>query len=591
MIAVDTVQAIPITLLDPHPDNPRLIVREEVLTALVESMKARGFDAAYALLVRPLDGRYQIVSGHTRRMAAEQAGVDSLPCWVREMTDEEAFLELVRANNQGELSPLEIGMHALRAVELSVGGAGNEGGLSAYAGSIGRSQGYVSQVRAAAKVISRLMGFNVANLLKKSQHLYSISRAPETDWQWLVELLIERDWSVKATEAAVGAVLQLGDIPNVLASWLNPDRYKRDAAMEAAKDKDGKSPTAKSVASWVKAASEQLQLFPETREVWRITQDNAKTETLRMRDEFVTRLSAIHGTPSVKRIEECAIKLRQEVADLDQSYKRWCDARKDAEERRRQQEEQERETLERRLKFRPSNFNADIREVNLSEYTFDAIITDPPYLLSNDGQTVRGGQVVSMNKNFEDDKESAISPEEWVPIVHKCLKPGGVLVATCTDHIYFDLLDVCRELGMIINRGQSIWVKPNAPPNLNANLPHANFEYIFIAYKPGEDICFNYEEYRQIYGEQPPRAFTIAQCGGNERLGWHDTQKPLELAEKLIALYVPKFGRFLDPFAGSGTFSVAAKRLGRRSVWVEKDADFYTRIENRLDETPFHWEL
>jgi ParB-like chromosome segregation protein Spo0J len=53
--------------------------------------------------------------GHHRKLAAEQAGLASIPCWVRGMTDDAAFMALVLANSQSELSPLERGMHALKS--------------------------------------------------------------------------------------------------------------------------------------------------------------------------------------------------------------------------------------------------------------------------------------------------------------------------------------------------------------------------------------------------------------------------------------------------------------------------------------------
>lgn len=61
------------------------------------------------------------------------AGLDAVPCWVRHMDDDEAYMQLALGNVQGELSPLEIGMHALRAVPLAEGGRGLKGGISACA--------------------------------------------------------------------------------------------------------------------------------------------------------------------------------------------------------------------------------------------------------------------------------------------------------------------------------------------------------------------------------------------------------------------------------------------------------------------------
>ena len=54
----------------------------------------------------------------------------------------------------------------------------------------------------------------------------------------------------------------------------------------------------------------------------------------------------------------------------------------------------------------------------------------------------------------------------------------------------------------------------------------------------------------------------------NDR-GFHETQKPLQLMELLVSLVTPKEGIVLDPFVGSGTTCLAAKRLGRKYIGIE----------------------
>ena len=49
---------------------------------------------------RSLGGRFQVVSGHCRLQAAKRAGLGSVICWVREMDDDTAYMELVRWNAQ-----------------------------------------------------------------------------------------------------------------------------------------------------------------------------------------------------------------------------------------------------------------------------------------------------------------------------------------------------------------------------------------------------------------------------------------------------------------------------------------------------------
>ncbi len=85
---------------------------------------------------------------------------------------------LVTDNNQGELSPLEIGMHALNYVPKAVGGRGLTGGLSEYAGKLGKDKGNVSRWKNAAEVANCCIDTTV--LLDKAQHLAAIHALPES---------------------------------------------------------------------------------------------------------------------------------------------------------------------------------------------------------------------------------------------------------------------------------------------------------------------------------------------------------------------------------------------------------------------------
>ena len=69
--------------------------------------------------------------------------------------DETALMQLVLANAQGELAPLEIGVHALTVVGKGEPGRGKKGGLSEYARSINRDKSYISQLSAAAEVFQQ----------------------------------------------------------------------------------------------------------------------------------------------------------------------------------------------------------------------------------------------------------------------------------------------------------------------------------------------------------------------------------------------------------------------------------------------------
>jgi site-specific DNA-methyltransferase (adenine-specific) len=185
---------LPLGKLMAHPDNPRLQMREDVVERLVAEIERNGFGREHALLVRPKGSGYQIISGHHRAEAAERVGLDELPCWVREMDDDEAFMLLVLSNAQGELSSLEIGMHAL-TFDLAQGKAG--GGLKVYADRVGSTHEKVRQLRHAANVLSKTSW--KVELADKAYHLFEVSKAPQATWPVLVEALVSAGWTVAET--------------------------------------------------------------------------------------------------------------------------------------------------------------------------------------------------------------------------------------------------------------------------------------------------------------------------------------------------------------------------------------------------------
>ena len=63
----------------------------------------------------------------------------------------------------------------------------------------------------------------------------------------------------------------------------------------------------------------------------------------------------------------------------------------------------------------------------------------------------------------------------------------------------------------------------------------------------------------------------------------HPTQKPEKLAAKLVLASSNPGDTILDPFAGSGTFSVVAKKLGRKFLAIESDLDYCLVTQKRLN--------
>ena len=202
--------------LKEHPQNPRAVIRLHVVRSIVEGIKQAGrFKPNHAITVRPVNGHYEVISGHHRVIAARTAKLDEIPCWVEEMDDDTAFYELVRSNSQGELSPLEIGLHALDYVKLDKRGLGAEGkGLKGYAEGVGYKPSSVTEYRNAANVYRTFINSDVRtnelsinsdaeSLLSKASHLSAIHKADQSCWYIITTMMLEKGWTVADTAKAI----------------------------------------------------------------------------------------------------------------------------------------------------------------------------------------------------------------------------------------------------------------------------------------------------------------------------------------------------------------------------------------------------
>lgn len=189
----ETITKLDTTILFPHPGNPRIEPRQDIIEQLAELM-AQGFDPSHALIVRPIPDGYQIISGHHRLLAAERAGLAEVPCWIREMPDDKAYMQLVLCNTQSELHPLEIGKHAVESGQS----------MTAYAKILKESKQNINLKANAYEVYSLSGCLDFAGIKDKWSCLAEIKQAPEWLWQALVAQMIEGEWTVATTRQMVG---------------------------------------------------------------------------------------------------------------------------------------------------------------------------------------------------------------------------------------------------------------------------------------------------------------------------------------------------------------------------------------------------
>ena len=102
-----SVQEIAIGDIDPNPDQPRRVFQEESIAQLTQSIREQG--VLQPILVTPEDGgRYRIVAGERRWRASRAAGLDAVPCLVRDLdVIQQMEIALVENLQREDLNPIE----------------------------------------------------------------------------------------------------------------------------------------------------------------------------------------------------------------------------------------------------------------------------------------------------------------------------------------------------------------------------------------------------------------------------------------------------------------------------------------------------
>jgi len=505
MLAIDS--------LVPHPDNPRLQMREDVVERIAAEIGRHGFGQEHALLVRRKDGVHQILSGHHRVEAAKRAGLAEVPCWVKDLDDDEAFMQLVLANTQGELSPLEYGIHAFRHAGLAQGKAG--AGLQDYCERTGFPHERTRQLRKAAEVLSKTSW--KVELGDKAYHLYEISKAPRDVWSLLVDRLVAKGWSVSDTGSQVDKVRKF-TIPPEHAYWL-----PYAAVVEVYLHSDRLNPAA--VAKLVSFADNVFSYI-----------DNEGTD--KDREKFKLWLSDHAGKEAwdAKNISRYHQALIREVAD-----RRAAEVEAAAED-------------EPRLPDGVDLRHGDFREV-LSELSgVDAIITDPPYpakfleLFGRKPPKVDPDTMISRYDEFEGDGLAEVAA--------RILKPGGICAVMVGQSYLPEIIE--RLSGALAYHWTLAYLTPGGQAVQLWDRKVNTFWKPILVYVNGD------------YAGDWLGDVTRSDVNDNDKQHHHWGQSESGMADLIERLTKP--GQLIcDPFLGGGTTAVVAHELGRRFVGCDVD--------------------
>ncbi|MCD7948302.1 MAG: hypothetical protein LUG13_08445 [Oscillospiraceae bacterium] len=201
---------------------------------------------------------------------------------------------------------------------------------------------------------------------------------------------------------------------------------------------------------------------------------------------------------------------------------------------------------------------------NMEPESVDAIITDPPYGIKYKSQT--GASVLNDHAPFI----------WWLYDAYRILKSGdsgrGTLVCFTRWDVQQVFIDAMKLAGFIV-KSEVIWDKvAHGMGDIKAAFAPAHENIIFAI----KDKKFSFP------GHRPKDLITYKKLNSSQMV--HPTEKPVGIMAELITAVTKPGDLICDPFAGSGSTLVAAKKTGRRFIGVEQDGHHYETASSRVAE-------
>ena len=228
--------------------------------------------------------------------------------------------------------------------------------------------------------------------------------------------------------------------------------------------------------------------------------------------------------------------------------------------------------------------------------TFDLVFADPPYNLQigkklkrPDDSKVNG--VSDKWDHFESFNDYDNFCKQWLKECKRVLKDNGSIWVIGTYHNIFRLGYHIQNMGFwILN--DVIWKKNNPMPNFKGTrFTNAHETLIWASKNKKSKYTFNYQSLKCLNDDLQMRSdWTLPICNGIERIKKngkkvHSTQKPESLMHRILLASTNKNDFIFDPFLGTGTTAVVAKKLCRNYFGIEKEKKYFDTAKQRLEKT------
>ena len=230
----------------------------------------------------------------------------------------------------------------------------------------------------------------------------------------------------------------------------------------------------------------------------------------------------------------------------------------------------------------------------LPEASVDLVFADPPYNLQLNNELYRpdNSRVDGVDDDWDKFGSFAAYDEftrAWLKSCRRVLKPSGSLWVIGSYHNIFRVGAALQDLGFwVLN--DVVWRKTNPMPNFRGRrFTNAHETLVWASMGPRARYTFNYDSMKALNDDLQMRSdWLFPICSGAERLKQdcgrktHPTQKPEALLHRIILASSHASDVVLDPFLGSGTTAVVAKRLGRSFIGIERDNAYADAAKTRL---------
>ena len=194
----------------------------------------------------------------------------------------------------------------------------------------------------------------------------------------------------------------------------------------------------------------------------------------------------------------------------------------------------------------------------MPDESVDAIVTDPPYGINYISQT--GAKI----KNDQ-------APFIWFLYdAFRVLRSGSSIICFTRWDVEQTFIDAMKLAGFRV-KSEVIWDKV-----------YYGMGDTKAAFSPShENVVFAIKGKYSFPGKRPRDVITFSKLGSAQMI--HPTEKPVGLLTNLISAVTKPGDLILDPFAGSGSTLVAAKKTGRRFIGVELDDEYYEKAWQRIE--------